>query len=92
MSLMVKLDPKLEQHFRKHAMKKFGYGKGAIKEAVTDALRLWVYSTEDETISDVPVDAIVGMMAHVKNKTSVELQHEAKSLFVEHALHYRKKK
>ena len=92
MSLMVQLDEKLEQHFRKHAMKKFGYGKGAIKEAVEDAVRLWMYSTEDENIPEVPIDVIVGMMAHVKNKTSVQLQHEASDLFTVHFKKYNKKK
>lgn len=32
----------VERKFRKKAMEKFGYGKGAISKALEEALRLWI--------------------------------------------------
>jgi len=37
----------LEGKFRKLAMKKFGYGKGSLSKALTEALKNWIDHTED---------------------------------------------
>lgn len=66
----------IEYKFRRVAMKKFGYQKGAMSEAATLAIAGWADSYEEETNEKNPVDSIFGLLKHVK-KTSVQLQHEA---------------
>lgn len=90
MSIMVNLDYELEQRFRSNAMKKFGYGKGAITEAVEEAFGLWVSSVDKTDIKEVPLESLIGLMSHVKNKTGVEIQHEAKDLFVQREFKHKK--
>ena len=36
----------LEKEFRKHAMKKFGYGKGSLRKALEASICLWVKNNE----------------------------------------------
>lgn len=88
MSLRVELDRELERKFREIAMKRFGYSKGSIKKATEMAIRKW---SSDERVPTTkpknnPVYLIVGGLAHLKGKkTSVELQHEAKRLWIKAA-------
>ncbi|MGD0494712.1 MAG: hypothetical protein ABSB28_01570 [Candidatus Bathyarchaeia archaeon] len=42
MSLRVHVSQKLERRFRKLAMKRFSYGKGALSKAAEEALGGWV--------------------------------------------------
>ena len=37
---------KVEQKFRKMAMKKFGYGKGSLSKALEEALSNWIKDLE----------------------------------------------
>jgi len=39
---------KIEQKFRKLAMKKFGYGKGSLSKALEEALLKWIELLESE--------------------------------------------
>ncbi len=75
--LKIKLPDSVEESFRKAAMRRFGYQKGAISKAAQEALEKWAtqhLKIEEETGD--PIEAIAGIIKHTK-KTSVELQHEA---------------
>jgi hypothetical protein len=87
MSLRVQLSPKLEQKFREAAMKRFGYGKGALSKAAEDAIIKWLASTEKEPapFEGDPVKAIEGLLKDV-NVDSVTLQHETQKLWAKKVL------
>lgn len=71
----IKLSDETEDAFRKSAMETFGYSKGSLSEAAEQAIKAWAAGqAKPEKIPD-PVQAITGMLKHVK-KSSVELQHE----------------
>jgi len=79
-SMKVIIDDKVEKEFRRVAMKKYGYGKGALSEAAEAAFDEWSSNQDrDVTVaSDLsdPVIAIEGLLRNVR-ANSVELQHEA---------------
>ena len=78
MSLRIKIDQKLERKFREAAMRRFGYGKGALSKAAEEAIRRWVSTVESESLSfdEDPVEAIDGLLSDI-DLDSVNLQHEA---------------
>jgi hypothetical protein len=82
MSLRVQIDQKLERKFREAAMKRFGYGKGALSKAAEEAIIDWVSAIEKEELSfeGDPVDAIDGLLSDIEID-SVKLQHEAKKIW-----------
>jgi hypothetical protein len=86
MSLRVQIDPKLERKFRETAMKKFGYGKGALSKAAEEAILNWV-SSEGETpiFEGDPVKAIEGLLKDV-DIDSVTLQHESQRIWAKKVL------
>ena len=62
-------------------MKKFGYRKGALSEALEEAVTLWlIRETSTSTKIANPTLQIRGILSDIK-ETSVELQHEGTSLF-----------
>ncbi|MFX0086139.1 MAG: hypothetical protein ACFFAU_10705 [Candidatus Hodarchaeota archaeon] len=75
------IDPKIEEEFRKTAMKIFGYGKGSLSKAAEQAFKKWVqeYSNDLEAINipEDPISEIRGQLEGI-TLTSVELQHKAK--------------
>jgi hypothetical protein len=79
--IKVYIDPKIEEEFRKTAMKIFGYGKGSLSKAAEQAFKKWIqeYSSDLETISipEDPIHEIRGQLEGI-TLTSVELQHKAK--------------
>jgi hypothetical protein len=79
--IKVYIDPKIEEEFRKTAMKIFGYGKGSLSKAAEQAFKKWIqeYSSNLETISipEDPINEIRGQLEGI-TLTSVELQHKAK--------------
>ncbi|MEM1582454.1 MAG: hypothetical protein QXK89_08105 [Candidatus Bathyarchaeia archaeon] len=81
MSLRVKIDQNLERKFREAAMKKFGYGKGALSKAAEEALLKWISTVESETFEGDPVEAIDGLLSDI-NIDSVTLQHKAKKFWI----------
>ena len=89
--IKVQLSEETEKRFRQAAMRRFGYGKGALSLAAERALSDWA-RRERETariltsIGD-PVSAIEGLLSHVK-KGSVELQHEAGKIRARRALRH----
>lgn len=89
--LKVQLSEETERKFREAAMRRFGYGKGALSMAAEKALSSWVRrETEiDRLVTDIkdPVRAIEGLLAHVK-RGSVELQHQASKIRARRALHH----
>jgi hypothetical protein len=81
MSLRVQIDPKIERKFREAAMKKFGYGKGALSKAAEEAILNWISSQKEMPIFEGdPVKAIEGLLKDF-DIDSVSLQHEAKKLW-----------
>ena len=89
MSLRVQIDEKLERKFRETAMKKFGYGKGALSRAAEEAILDWVSSSEKETVrfEGDPVKAIDGLLKDV-NIDSVQLQYETQKLWAKKVLEH----
>ncbi|MBI4450421.1 hypothetical protein HY642_00470 [Candidatus Woesearchaeota archaeon] len=79
MALFIEMDGKLEAQLREQAMKRYGYGKGSLKEAVTAAVAGWLAS-RPTNIEPLPLSAFAGVLRHVK-KSSVQLKHEAAALF-----------
>lgn len=68
-----------EKRFRKQAMKMFGYKRDSISKAAEQALQQWTEQREllmsDVVLSDDPIDAIHGLLAHV-DSDSVSLQEQ----------------
>ncbi|MHA1227434.1 MAG: hypothetical protein ACTSPV_11880 [Candidatus Hodarchaeales archaeon] len=79
--IKVHIDPKIEEEFRKTAMKIFGYGKGFSSKAAEQAFKNWIheYSTDLKKlkIPEDPISEIKGQLEGI-TFTSVELQHKAK--------------
>lgn len=75
------LTDELERKFREAAMKRFGYGKGALSRAAEEAIREWLASIsgEEVTFEGDPVEAIDGLLADL-DMDSVELQHLVKKV------------
>ena len=75
--LKIKLPDELEKVFRRLAMKRYGYQKGAMSAAAKDAIDGWTKSEEGGKLTKEDLwDELEGVMKHVK-KSSVQLQHEA---------------
>ncbi|MEK6961574.1 MAG: hypothetical protein AABX47_10495 [Nanoarchaeota archaeon] len=78
-TIKVEVPDEIETRFRKSAMARFGYAKGALSNAASEAFGEWTREQESQKTlgdSENPVDAMRGLLKHVK-KSSVELQHEA---------------
>ena len=77
MSLRVQIDDKLERKFREKAMKRFGYGKGALSKAAEEAILNWVSTDSEDNVNfeGDPIKAIEGLLKDV-NVDSITLQHE----------------
>lgn len=98
--LKVNISSELGKKFREIAMKKYGYTKGALSAAAQKALANWTLKNEKmEKTKEVvkrhiknPVEELEGMLAHVKGRTSEQLQNEALDIWAEEVLHYQKHK
>lgn len=88
-SVKVIISDAVERKFRRVAMKRYGYGKGALSKAAEAAFDNWS-SREDtdfhisEELENDPVGAIEGLLKSVK-ESSVQLQHEANKIRVKKA-------
>ena len=84
MAIRLGLEKNLEEEFRKKAMKQFGYSKGALKKASTEAIKSWPnIKTGNYKKVDNPVSLIEGIFRGLKGKiSSVELQHKGLKLWV----------
>ena len=89
MSLRVQISAKLEQKFRETAMKRFGYGKGALSKAAEEAILNWISTVEKEKVDfeGDPVKAIEGLLRDV-DMDSVTLQHETQKLWAKKVLNH----
>ncbi|MBS7617436.1 hypothetical protein KEJ25_02335 [Candidatus Bathyarchaeota archaeon] len=90
--IKVYIPDELERKFREVAMRLYGYGRGSLSIASEKAISAWLSQVSEflevaESIED-PVEAIYGMLSHVK-KSGVEVQHEARKVRAEKALKYR---
>jgi len=85
--IRAKIDSELELRFRELAMRKFGYGKGALSKAVEEAIYIWVSLNEKEhtDFKEDPVEAIDGILSDIKID-SVELQHRIKHIWASKGL------
>jgi len=85
-SIKVYVSDVVEKKFRKLAMELYGYGRGALSTAAEKAFSEWVARVSEAIevvgLLDDPVEAIYGMLSHVK-KSGVELQHEARRIRAE---------
>lgn len=84
-TIKVVVADEVERRFRRVAMGRYGYGRGALSEAAEAALSEWS-SAEDMEMDlssglEDPVSAIEGLLARART-TSVELQHEARRIRV----------
>ena len=80
--IRAKVSEELEQRFRRLAMRRFGYGKGALGKAAENAILDWVTAEEREVkFEGDPVEALNGLLAGVE-VDSVKLQHELRNLWV----------
>jgi hypothetical protein len=79
-SMKVIIGDEVEKQFRRIAMSRYGYAKGALSQAAEAALSEWSSREATEVAMPAgledPVGAIEGLLKHV-GATSVELQHEA---------------
>lgn len=79
--IKIVMPEEMEKKFRRQAMMKFGYQKGAISKAAQKAIENWTNmgsakeDYKDSSIAKNSLDKLTGIMKHVK-KTSVQLQHE----------------
>jgi len=81
--IRAKINERLERRFRELAMKRFGYGKGALSKAVEEAILNWISLVEKEEVSfeGDPVEAIDGLLSDI-NINSVQLQHIIKKIWI----------
>jgi hypothetical protein len=68
----------LEKRFRETAMKRFGFGRGALTRAAEQAFERWLSSAKENVrFEGDPVKAIEGILGETK-LNSVELQHSVR--------------
>lgn len=89
MSLRVQINAKLERRFREAAMKRFGYGKGALSKAAEEAILDLISTLEKEDVNfeDDPVAAIEGLIKDV-DVDALTLQHETQKLWAKKVLNH----
>ncbi len=87
-SIKVSVTDEVEKRFREVAMKRFGYHKGSLSLAAERAFDDFYKSSKAfEGVKVRPLGEVLsGVLSHVKNKTSVELQHEASKIRAELAM------
>ena len=83
MTLRIQIDERLEREFRRLAMQRFGYGRGALKRAAEEAIMDWVSKVKGAMASfeGDPVEAIDGLLSDI-DIDAVELQHQAMKLWL----------
>ncbi|MCD6480606.1 hypothetical protein J7L65_07500 [Candidatus Bathyarchaeota archaeon] len=83
MTLRIQIDERLEREFRRLAMQRFGYGRGALSRAAEEAIMDWVSKVKGVMVSfeGDPVEAIDGLLSDI-DIDAVELQHQAMKLWL----------
>jgi len=79
--IRLQLKDELERRFREAAMRRFGFGRGALSRAAEQAVEAWL-STTTETVQfeGDPVQAIKGILSGL-SLDAVELQHSIGKLW-----------
>lgn len=84
----MQINPILERKFRETAMKKFGYGKGALSKAAEEAILNWISNEKEPVVFEGdPVKAIEGLLKDI-DIDSVKLQHKAQELWTKKVLEH----
>ena len=83
MTLRIQIDERLEREFRRLAMQRFGYCRGALKRAAEEAIMDWVSKVKGAMVSfeGDPVEAIDGLLSDI-DIDALELQHQAMKLWL----------
>jgi len=87
-AIKVQIQDEIERRFRRVAMQQFGFAKGSLSLAAERAFDNYTkkaVSTENIKLRGLGT-ALRGALAHVKGKTSVELQHETSRMRAERAM------
>ncbi len=89
LSLRVQINPEVEEKFREAAMKRFGYGKGALSKAAEEAILRWLSTSGKKPANFVgdPVKAIEGLLRDV-TADSLTVQHEAQKIWAKKVLNH----
>ena len=86
--IKLQVSEEVEKRFREAAMRQFGFEKGSLSLAGEKALG--EFAKKSNVLRDVKVvglgTALRGTLAHVKGKTSVEMQHEISKIRAEKAM------
>ena len=84
--IRAKINRRLKRRFRELAMRRFGYGKGALSSPAEAILR-WIPVAEEEEVffEGDPVEAIDGVLSDI-DLNSVELQHLARDIWASKTL------
>jgi hypothetical protein len=79
--LRLQLRSDLERRFSETAMRRFGFGKGALIRAAEQAFERWLSTTKENIrFEGDPVKAIDGILVDLK-LNSVELQHSVRRVW-----------
>jgi len=80
--IKVKVSDDIERAFRKMAMKRYGYQKGALSEAAEEAIWIWIKKSNGKKTKKLkdPVKSMEGLLKDI-DIDSVKLQHEAKKIW-----------
>jgi hypothetical protein len=79
--LRLQLRNDLEKRFREAAMRRFGFGKGALTRAAGEAFEGWLSRTKENIrFEGDPVKAIDGILGS-EELNSVELQHSVRKVW-----------
>jgi hypothetical protein len=87
MGLRLQLRKETEARFREAAMKRFGYGRGALSKAAEQAIEVWLSTgVSAPKFEGDPVKAIQGILKEL-NAGSVELQHSVQKTWAAKVMH-----
>ena len=79
--IRLQLRDEIEKRFREAAMRRFGFGRGALSRAAEQAIEAWLSAaTETVQFEGDPVKAIEGILSEV-SLDAVELQHSVRKLW-----------
>jgi len=88
MGLRLQLRKETEARFREEAMKRFGFGRGALSKAGEQAIETWLGTTaRAPKFEGDPVKAIQGILSETE-AGSVELQHSVQKTWAAKVMHH----
>jgi hypothetical protein len=79
--LRLQLRSDLEKRFRETAMRRFGFGRGALTHVAEQTFERWISTTKENIrFEGDPIKDIDGILSDLK-LNSVELQHSARRVW-----------